>query len=620
MDFQFYPTSAKTAALMWAKFKRKIGVVCDPSAGQGHLLKHAENGFEGVEEADLPWIDEIPDETFSQGRYRLRIRERARFKFQFTSRKFLAVEIDPRHHANLREMGGTVLGYDFLSIESLATVDQVIMNPPFADGARHVLHAWKCVYDAEIVAIVNAETIRNPHSQERQALVALIEKHGSVEFHQNQFLGSEVERQTAVEVALIHLDKVPETSFGLDSILAGMRRGDNQRGADLEPEVCTALALPENLVSNTYQRFVIAVAAARRAAEAQAVADKASGDLGISLEEMQAKGVGNEFREAGEPLRVVSNRLFQDAYESLKRQAWAQIIRSAILNDKLSNQARRKVEAEAEVIYGLEFSVANVHGFLAGLYASLGDIYSEMVCGLFDTIIGRSSDNVAFYKSWKSNDRHRFGMRIRRTRFIVPRFNTTGRGDLMYESRQLLAEIDKVFGYLHGLSGPYDGLEKAWSRSEPLGGERISSRFFDFRFYKGVGTIHFYPKSQEIVEKLNRFVGSRRQWLPDVMESANADFVRQYDTAERLTKEYQAKWNESRENRYGSSPSYAALRETSSEESRSVCVRFERCIGLIHDQHGLQCGPLLKSNADATESHAESSTGSEHLQMLLLTE
>lgn len=592
MDFQFYPTGVHTAARMWAKFSRPIGVVCDPSAGQGHLLRHAREGFPGLEEGALPWLAELEDETIDMGRYRLRMRERARYKFEEAGKKFLAVEIDPQHHAMLRENGATILGYDFMTIESLATVDQIIMNPPYADGAKHVLHAWDKVYDAEIVAIVNAETIRNPYSQERQRLVELIEKHGSVEFLQDQFTDN-VDRKTDVEVALIHLEKTPESIFDMEAILGGLKQGDNAKGPEIEPEVCQALALPENLVQNTYHRFVAAVNAARVAAEASAIAAKASTALGVTLSEMQAKGVDNGYRGETVDVRKTANSHFQRDYNNLKKQAWAQIIRSSLLTDKLSNQARRKVEAEAESIYLMEFSIANVHGFLAGLFESMGDIYSDMVCGLFDNIVGRSNDNVAFYKTWKSNERHRFGMRLKRTRFIIPNFSLTWGGSLCYESEQFLADIDKVFGYLHGVTGSYDGLVDTFRRQRCDSGERISSRYFEFRFYKGARTMHFYPKSQEVIEKLNRFVGARRQWLPDQMEQGNADFNKQYEQAENLTKQYDAAWKKTGQSRWYNSPVYAATREWQREEDHTTCETMAACINSVHDSLGLHCGPAL---------------------------
>lgn len=593
MSFQYYPTPAKTAAIMWSKFKRAIGVVCDPSAGMGHLLSHAQEGFEELADTDIPWLAETPDEEFVQGRFRVRFREQARYKFKQDRNGFLAVEIDPQRHARLRELGGTVIGYDFMSIESLATVDQVIMNPPFADGARHVVHAWKCVYDAEIVAIVNAETVRNPYSQERRILVDLIEKHGSVEFLQDQFVGDDVERETGVEIALIYLSKEPANIIDMDSILGSLKKGDNSLGPEIDAEISTALAIPENLVGNTYRRFVIATEAARKAAEINAVAAKASNDLGLTLEQMQTLGVGNDVRETNVSMRKAANEGFRIRHKDLKKAAWAQIIRSSLLTNKLSNQARRKVESEAETIYQLEFSVANVHGFLAGLYHSMGDIYADMVCGLLDTIIGRSSDNVAFYKSWKSNERHRFGMRIRRTRFIIPNFSVTWGGSLCYESEQFLSDIDKVFGYLHGVSQPYDGLVDGFKSGRSNTSQRIQTRYFDFRFYPVAGTMHFYPKSQEIVEKLNRFVGARRQWLPNQMDDANADFSKQYDEAEKLTKEYDAAWKATGQSRGYNSPVYAASRDVQAEEHQATCQTMSDCINKVHEKLGLHCGPAL---------------------------
>lgn len=580
MDFQYYPTSERLAARMWSKFKRPIGTVCDPSAGEGHLLRYAREGFKGLAGKDIPW------ESVEDGPWR----ESARFKFRDAVREFLAVEIDPVHHANLRELGGEVLGYDFMQVESLATVGQVIMNPPFAFGAEHVLHAWKCVCDAEIVAVMNAETVRNPYTAERKRLVDLIRDHGSVEYLAGEFAGADAERNTDVEVALIYLEKVPGGAFDIGEIVSGLKKGDEAMGADLDPALSKALALPANAIENVYWRFRAAVDAARRSALAESAAEWTSAQLGMNLAEMQASGTAADTRAAKESLRAASNRKFRAAYKKLKRQAWAQVIRSTAVVEKLSTQAQRKVESEAEALYELEFSVANIHGFLAGLLESMGDIYSDMVCGLFDTIIGRSTDNVVFYRTWQSNERHRFGMRVRRTRFIIPGFSVVYSGRLDWSSLQFLGDIDKVFGYLNGISGPYDGLVAAFERGAHEGSARVSTRFFDYRFYKGAGTMHFYPRSEEVVERLNRYVGARRQWLPGDLQEANADFRRQYEEAEGLTARYRAAWGKTRRSVW-SDPVYAASRED--KESRGVCEEMAEAIESVHAALGLKCGPAI---------------------------
>lgn len=594
MSYQYFPTGAHTAALMWNKFKRMLGHVCDPSAGKGHLFKHAKEGFAELTEEQLPWLAAIPDDKITDyRRSTMRFREVARTKFS-NPKEISVVEIDIQHHASLNELGAKVLGYDFLEVRSLATVSQIIMNPPFADGVQHVLHAWDVVYDAEIVAIINAQSIKNPFSQDRQRLVELIEKHGTVEFLQSQFV-DDVERKTDVEVALIYLEKVPSKYLDMDELLHGLSRGDNGAEDDLDPQVCSALALPSNFIQDTYHRFVQAVDATRKASEASAIARCLAGGIGITLEEMQTKGVGNDFRESASSIREAANTDFKERYDDLKKRAWGQILRSSLLTDKLSNQARRKIEASANSIYELEFSVGNVHGFLTGVIQSMGNIYQEMILDMFDSIIERSSDNVVFYKSWKSNQKHRIGVRIRKTRFIIPRFQTYYDGHLEYESRQFLADIDKVFGYLHGEKDAYDGLVYGFSNNDARSGKRISTRYFDFRFYSGAGTIHFYPKSEDVVEKINKFVGKLRNWIPGDMSEANADFQQQYDKGESMTKEYMEQYKKSARNSYGrDNPAYQLLQEIKGKESdRGELDRLEKAIEQVHESKGLHCAPAL---------------------------
>lgn len=618
MSYQYYPTGAHTAALMWAKFKRPVKHLCDPSAGRGHLIRYAQEGFKELTDAQIPWLEDVPDEVVRYSRnHSVNLRERARKKFDDLL-EISAVEIDIQHHASLKEIGAKVVGYDFLQVNSLATVGSIIMNPPFQDGVKHVLHAWDVVYDAEIVAIINAESIKNPFSRDRIRLLELIERFGSVEFLQSQFV-NDVERTTDVEVALIHLDKVPPKYLDVEALLSGLRKGDNQMG-EIDPAVCTALALPSNFINDTCYRFEQAVEAARSASEAAAISNHMAAGLGITLEEMQSKGVGSDFREASGSIRKSANDDFRQRYADLKKRAWAQIIRSSLLTDKLSNQARRKIEASSQSIYDLEFSIANVHGFLAGVIASMGDIYKDMVCDLFDTIIERSSDNVCFFRSWKSNQKHRVGVRIRKTRFIIPRFSVSSySGSLDYESQQFLSDIDKVFGYLHGVSDAYDGLVDGFQKNHVLGAERISTRYFSFRFYKGSGTLHFYPKSEEVVEKLNKFVGKLRQWIPGNMEEANQDFQKQYEKGETLTKEYMELYKKSARSSYGwDRPAIKLLRELKGQEvDGSELDRLESAINSVHESMGLHCGPAL-SGPGAANVKTLAQPVADQQQMLLL--
>jgi hypothetical protein len=67
-------------------------------------------------------------------------------------------------------------------------------------------------------------------------------------------------------------------------------------------------------------------------------------------------------------------------------------------------------------------------------------------------------------------------------------------------------------------------------------GARVSTEYFDIRYYQGIGTIHFFPKNKAVVDRLNRLVGKERQWLPEDDKSAPKEFWAQYNDAEKITK------------------------------------------------------------------------------------
>ena len=179
-----------------------------------------------------------------------------------------------------------------------------------------------------------------------------------------------------------------------------------------------------------------------------------------------------------------------------------------------------------------------------------------------------------------------------------------------------------MFGYLHGETGPYEGLVNGFDKNRVIGGERISTKYFDFRFYQGTGTIHFYPASEAVVEKINRFVGKIRNWIPGDMTEANQDFQKQYENGESLTKEYLDHYKKSGRHSYGrDNPAYQLLRETKGVESdRGELDRLEKAIESVHQDKGLHCGPALTGSAPvkAITSNQRAPSAAHQEQMLLL--
>lgn len=500
---QFYVTPPELAARVWEGFKnRSFDRVLDAFAGDGALGDAAPEGG---------WP-----------------RHRAI--------KIDCIEIDAGLHPVLRDKGRNVVGLDFFAFEGGEVYSHVVMNPPFAHGARAVLAAWDRLWEGEVAAIINAQTLRNPFSAERARLVELVEKHGSVEFVADAFQGSGVEREADVEVALVHLVKPAECARDwIGDLLASMAVDRNEE-SDLE--LPRELALPRSFVETQCAAFRAAVKSMREAVRTQAVAAHYAGRIGRTMAELNGSPHAGD--EAVDVRKVLEAR-----YGELKDRAWTSVLRSTETLSRLSQGVQRQAESQFENIKKLDFTEANIYGFLLGLVESQPEMQLEMACDVFDTITRYHSDNTVFYRGWKSNDAHRrCGMRIRTTRFILPGHRAESwMSSPRWETQQLLADFDKVFAMLDGKRQPEVSLCRVFSdRYRDLKhGVRVSSSYFDVRYYPGIGTIHFFARDKAVVDRLNRVVGRRRQWLPPEGVPVPEAFWLQFDQAERLDKEVRAK-------------------------------------------------------------------------------
>jgi hypothetical protein len=509
MDFQYYPTPKNVAIRAWSKFKNKNFVrVLEPSAGTGELAEAA------------PFRD----------------------LYHRRGTTMDCCEIDVTHHPVLREKGLNVVGHDFLAFGCGSMYSHIVMNPPFAAGATHVLKAWDVLWDGEIVAIINAETLRNPFSKERRHLVSIIEIHGTVEYISDAFRGSDVAREAQVDIALVYLRKEADLQRDVIGDLVAQLKGDTRCGDDLANEFSNDQlpAIPNSTIENAVLVFNAAVRSSQLATFALAKSRYYSALMGRTMAEHLSADCSPTDRSASTQWVQTS---LAEQYADLKDRAWAGILRSTNVTSKLSSQAQKRLEKEFEQIKLLEFTVRNVYGFLCGLVEKQSEIQLDMACDVFDAITRYHSDNTVFYKGWKSNDSHRTcGRRIKTTRFILPNNSMSFGNSLRYESERQLQDFDKVFAMLDGKQAPDFGLYDAFDKQMNAlrSGARVSTSYFDVRYYPGAGTIHFFARDKKIVDRLNRLVGRYRKWLPAETTEAPDVFWKQFEQAEKLDKEFRA--------------------------------------------------------------------------------
>jgi predicted RNA methylase len=568
-DLQFYRTPPALAHRLWRLFKdRDFELVLDACAGDGALAKARPDGRGYGRECRLHCI-----------------------------------EIDVRHHEVLRAEGFDVVALDFLDYCGGAMYSHIVMNPPFSQGVRHVLRAWDLLWDGEIAAIINAETVRNPCTREREQLVRLIEKHGRVEFVRDAFMDVDATRKTEVEVALVHLVKTADTEADIVGELLGRLRSDEgfgQQGDDFEE--AQQLALRGNEIANLARAFDAAAVAMRESVLARARAAYFAGLLGQTMARRNGDldGAPEALGKAGSAQKDYVCKTLNAEYAELKDRAWASVLRSAEVLSKLSSAGQKSVEAQFATIKKLEFTEANVRGFLVGLCENQGQIQLEMACAVFDEITTYHTENTVYYKGWKSNDVHRScGWRIRTTRFVLPYFRHHSWG-LDHGCIQKLADFDKVFAMLDGKREPEVPLAQLCERQfgSLKTSERMTSSYFDVRYYKGVGTMHFFARRKDLVDRLNRIVGRHREWLPPERAKVDDGFWLQYEQAEKLDKEIREEVARGR-SRYADDP-LRQLRWSSEDEERERALRtIGAALDGVHQRHGIQWGDRIEFDADA---------------------
>lgn len=563
MNFQFYPTPPALARRAWRKFKNTNFVrVLEPSAGNGDLMEGS---------------------PFSMDRYNKTTVD--------------CCEIDVTKHSVLRDKGLNVIGVDFLAFGSGSIYSHLILNPPFESGAKHLLKAWDILWDGEIVAIINAETIRNPYSAERKLLANIIELHGEVEFIVGAFIVPDAERKTAVDVALVYLRKQANVGEDIVGDLLGEMQRDTATAENLSGDYrqVEALALPNSFIENT----VLAFNAAVRAMRDSVFSDARSHYYTELLGETMAVKNGDGGPTSSDTSVEWVQREIGKRYGDLKDRAWAGILRSTNVTSRLSSSAQRRVESEFDVIKKLEFTVVNIYAFLCGIVESRGKIQVEMMCDIFDLITRFHSDNTVFFKGWKSNDKHRTcGMRIKTTRFVLPGHSTDGwRSSLSWDSEQLLGDFDKVFAMLDGKSEPEVSLVAVFRHN--FGalrlGSRISSSYFDVRYYPGVGTIHFFARNKTLIDRLNRLVGQQRRWLPPEGTRVSDVFWLQYEKAEKFDKELRAELNKGARNRWNN-PLHALFSSDADNKAEAEAA-IDEAATIVLERHGISVDYRVEDQA-----------------------
>lgn len=470
----YYPTPEKIIWKMWSKIDSAIvSTILEPSAGQGHI---------------------------------------AEFIKRRGGREHIScIEIDQNFQSILRGKNFKVIDSDFLAYSGSDRFDLIIANPPFSEGGAHLMKAIDIMFSGQIVFLLNAETLKNPFSNDRKALVQrLADLNADIEYIPDAFVNAE--RQTPVEIALVYIKIERDIEDDLFKDCTG-----KAEEVTVEIEEDKDLMSANNIASRVelYQR-----------------------DLSVGLEFIKnyfiaSRYVGEYFELKDSDSRFSGtwnakiNSEINRFVTALRKDYWKCVLDMNEVRSRMTEKKVQEFHHRIEEQGDMEFSESNIRAFIISLIGSYEKTMTEAVEEIFDRLTRRyawkdeTDKNIHYFNGWATNKAFYVNKKV-----IVPAsggynhpfFDFDGHLRLDRYDMRHFDDIDKVMNYFD--SGKeyvsiLDAIDMAFkSNSMQRLSDKIYSTYFEIVCYKK-RTIHLTFRSEDIRRRFNVCACKHKKWLPE---------------------------------------------------------------------------------------------------------
>ncbi|OZI09965.1 hypothetical protein BWI93_01085 [Siphonobacter sp. BAB-5385] len=343
-DIEYYPTPEGVFDSMEVGCHGKI--VLEPSAGVGHIVGYLKkHGAEAV----------------------------------------LACEKDP----DLRRMVSLkcdVIAGDFFTVKAIdvSHIDMIVMNPPFSNADRHILHAWEIAPEGcEIIALCNYQTISNTYNMYRGQVGKLIDNYGMASNLGDVF--TRADRTTGIDIGLIKLYK-PVVSESTD--FEGF-----YLDADEEPQENGLMRYDE--IRATVQRYV---AAAKCFDRFETVRRELNELVGTSGGRVSAS-----IRLNSEDGTDLSKELF---LKRLQMQSWQHVFAKLEVGKYVTEGVLKDLNKFIDSQKKLPFTIKNIYRMFEIIIATRGQTMQKAIVEAVDNFTQHTHENRYGVEGWKTNEGH----------------------------------------------------------------------------------------------------------------------------------------------------------------------------------------------------------------------
>lgn len=388
-----------------------------------------------------------------------------------------------------------LLANDFFDVteEMVSHVNYIIMNPPFSNAEKHILHAYEIAPPGcQIIAICNADTI-DGYERGQRRLLRTIDDFGKWELLQNEF--SQAERRTNVSIALINLYKpgVKNDDFS-----------DFFLGEDPEEQQSNGI-MPYNEVRNIVQRYVNCIKCFDEFSEIKSKMDNLASPFKVGTFNYEISYDKN-----------VSTK--EDFIKELQKKAWSHVFDKLNVQKYVTKGVMRDINSFVESQRKIPFTMKNIYKMLEIIIGTRQQTMDRSLTETIEKFTRHTDENRYAVEGWKTNEGH-----LLAPKFIIPyMFEPAFRGGVSPRYNGYQEDINDLVKVLCWLTGSnYNDHQSLYNfcREFPTveTNRWYSWAFFEFKAFKK-GTMHIKFQNMKDWEILNRkYAEIKGQVLPEAI-------------------------------------------------------------------------------------------------------
>jgi len=274
-----------------------------------------------------------------------------------------------------------VLGYDFFDCkpEDISHVDAIVMNPPFSNADKHIVHAFKIAPEGcEITALCNYATVADKYSH--RELQALIRDYGTEVSLGNCF--DTAERKTNVEVGLIKLYK---PLLGENRTFDGFFMDEEEIPDNQQEGLMTF-----NEVRALVNRYVAAMKCFDKMNTIKEELNRLSSPLGTSID-----------------LRVSRDEQIitkEDYSKALQKTSWNYIFGKMNMKKYVTKGVMEDVNKFVEQQHNIPFTEKNIYHMFNIIFQTRQQNFDKAIIEVIDNYTKHHHENRFGVEGWKTNE------------------------------------------------------------------------------------------------------------------------------------------------------------------------------------------------------------------------